>query len=46
MTVDRTNPEEAKNAVMALTKTLFNRIRERITNNVILKFYNFFLVPM
>jgi GTPase Era involved in 16S rRNA processing len=45
---DRTdkNPEEAKAAVSKLAADLFKSIRERITKNVLLKFYNFFLVPM
>lgn len=45
---DRTDksPEEAKQAVSKLAADLFKSIRERITKNVLLKFYNFFLVPM
>jgi hypothetical protein len=45
---DRTdkNPEDAKVAVSKLAADLFKSIRERITKNVLLKFYNFFLVPM
>lgn len=40
------NAEEAKSAVSKLAADLFKSIRERITKNVLLKFYNFFLVPM
>lgn len=40
------NPEEMVQAVSKLTNDIFTTIRERITNNVILKFYNFFLVPL
>lgn len=40
------NAEEAKAAVSKLAADLFKSIRERITKNVLLKFYNFFLVPM
>eukprot|EP00727_Mastigamoeba_balamuthi_P003782 m51a1_g13400 putative dynamin like protein (824) ;mRNA; r:10595-14065 len=32
--------------VVDLTKRQFGRIKDRITRNVLLKFYNFFLVPM
>jgi hypothetical protein len=32
--------------VDSLAKELFTRLRERITKNVLLKFYNFLLVPM
>jgi hypothetical protein len=38
--------DETKNAVSSLAGQLFKNIRERITKNVMLKFYNFFLVPM
>lgn len=32
--------------VVQLTTQLFDRIKERIIRNVLLKFYNFFFVPM
>jgi hypothetical protein len=35
-----------KQAVSRLASDLFKSIRDRITKNVMLKFYNFFLVPM
>jgi len=38
--------DETKQAVSSLAGQLFKNIRERITKNVMLKFYNFFLVPM
>lgn len=38
--------DETKQAVATLAGQLFKNIRERITKNVMLKFYNFFLVPM
>ncbi len=44
--MDRSDAEETKKAVDALAKDLFTRLRERITKNVLLKFYNFLLVPM
>jgi len=40
------NNNDTKNAVADLSNELFKSIRERITKNVLLKFYNFFLVPM
>ncbi|KAL6077942.1 Dynamin like protein [Balamuthia mandrillaris] len=44
--MDRTDAEETKKAVEQLTKELFTRLRDRITKNILLKFYNFLLVPM
>lgn len=40
------NPEDTKAAVSKLATDLFNSIRDRITKNVMLKFFNFFLVPV
>jgi len=44
--MDRADAEETKKSVDNLAKELFNRLRERITKNVLLKLYNFLLVPM
>ncbi|EGG22757.1 dynamin like protein [Cavenderia fasciculata] len=38
--------QDTKSTVEHLTTQLFDTIRKRITKNVLLKFYNFFLVPM
>jgi len=38
--------EDPKKAVMKLATDLFNQIRDRILKNILLKSYNFFLVPM
>lgn len=46
MPVERNDGEDTKNAVVNLSTELFNSLRDRITKNVLLKFYNFFLVPM
>jgi len=46
MPLERNDHDETKSAVSELSKELFNSIRDRITKNVLLKFYNFFLVPM
>jgi len=40
------NQEDTKAAVVDLSKQLFASLRSRIMKNVLLKFYNFFLVPM
>jgi hypothetical protein len=40
------NPDEIKQSVAKLASDLFKNIRDRITKNVMLKFYNYFLVPM
>ena len=40
------NQEDTKTAVVDLSKQLFSSLRGRIMKNVLLKFYNFFLVPM
>jgi hypothetical protein len=40
------NPDEIKQSVAKLASELFRNIRDRITKNVMLKFYNYFLVPM
>lgn len=40
------NPELSLKAVSKLASDLFNSIRDRISTNVILKLYNFFLVPI
>ncbi|EFA84098.1 dynamin like protein [Heterostelium album PN500] len=42
----RTDHQDTKSTVELLTTQLFDTIRKRITKNVLLKFYNFFLVPM
>jgi len=44
--MDRTDADETKKAVDNLASQLFTRLRDRITKNVLLKFYNFLLVPM
>jgi hypothetical protein len=44
--LDRSDAEETKKAVDSLARELFTRLRERITKNILLKFYNFLLVPM
>jgi len=44
--MDRSDAEETKRAVDSLARDLFERLKERITKNVLLKFYNFLLVPM
>jgi len=40
------SPSDTKDAVTNLAAKLFDDLRERITKNVLLKFYNFFLVPI
>lgn len=40
------SPELSLKAVSSLASDLFNSIRDRISTNVILKLYNFFLVPV
>ncbi|KAN0039651.1 hypothetical protein ACTA71_007452 [Dictyostelium dimigraforme] len=42
----RNDHHETKTAVCQLATKLFDSIRQRITKNVLLKLYNFFLVPM
>ena len=44
--LERNDQEDTKSAVVNLATDLFNELRDRITKNVLLKFYNFFLVPM
>jgi len=44
--MDRADAEETKKSVDGLAKELFVRLRDRITKNVLLKLYNFLLVPM
>lgn len=46
LTIPDKNADEAKAAVSKLATDLFHSIRDRITKNVMLKFYNFFLVPI
>jgi len=46
MPVERNDQDDTKIAVVNLATELFNSLRDRITKNVLLKFYNFFLVPM
>lgn len=43
--MDRNDPD-TKRAVVDLSTELFKDLQKRITKNVLLKFYNFFLVPM
>lgn len=38
--------KDSKKFVETLSRKLFNEIRQRITKNVLLKCYNFFLVPL
>ena len=38
--------KDTRKMVDALAKKLFNDIRQRLTKNVLLKCYNFFLVPL
>jgi len=40
------DPEEAKKQVAEKSQAVFNSLRDRIVKNVLLKFYNFFLVPI
>eukprot|EP01092_Planopodium_desertum_P011218 TRINITY_DN5126_c0_g2_i1.p1 TRINITY_DN5126_c0_g2~~TRINITY_DN5126_c0_g2_i1.p1 ORF type:complete len:772 (+),score=212.08 TRINITY_DN5126_c0_g2_i1:32-2347(+) len=40
------DPEEAKKQVAEKSQLVFNSLRERIVKNILLKFYNFFLVPI
>jgi len=40
------NKEDIKKTVLSLATELFNKIRARIIKNILLKSYNFFLVPM
>lgn len=44
--LDRSGQEDTKKVVLELAKQLFETLKTRITKNVMLKFYNFFLVPM
>jgi len=44
--IDRNDHEDTKTTVVQLAKQLFTTLRQRITKNVLLKFYNFFLVPI
>jgi len=44
--LERNDLEDTKTAVVHLATELFSELRDRITRNVLLKFYNFFLVPM
>jgi len=44
--LERSDQEDTKTAVVNLATDLFKELRDRITKNVLLKFYNFFLVPM
>jgi len=46
MPLERNDLDDTKAAVVHLSTELFNELRDRITKNVLLKFYNFFLVPM
>jgi hypothetical protein len=43
---DRAQGDEARKAVLDLATELFEETRQRIVSNVLLKFYNFFLVPL
>jgi ribosomal protein S7 len=44
--LDSTNEEEVRKAVEKLANKVFEDTKKRICKNVILKFYNFFLIPM
>jgi hypothetical protein len=44
--LERNDQEDTRTAVVNLSKELFSQLRDRITKNVLLKFYNFFLVPL
>jgi len=44
--LERNNQDDTKTAVVKLATDIFILLRSRITQNVLLKFYNFFLVPM
>jgi len=44
--LERNDQDDTKTAVVKLATDIFNQLRDRITQNVLLKFYNFFLVPM
>jgi len=44
--LERNDQDDTKTAVVKLATDIFNLLRDRITSNVLLKFYNFFLVPM
>eukprot|EP01116_Phalansterium_solitarium_P012696 TRINITY_DN2920_c0_g3_i1.p1 TRINITY_DN2920_c0_g3~~TRINITY_DN2920_c0_g3_i1.p1 ORF type:complete len:831 (+),score=329.51 TRINITY_DN2920_c0_g3_i1:129-2621(+) len=46
LSLERTDQDDLKTAVVDLSTQLFLKQRERITKNVMLKFYNFFLVPI
>lgn len=46
MNFSEKNPEEAMKSVVKLATELFNTIRDRLTKNIMLKFYNYMLVPM
>ena len=41
-----TTPEATKKVVVEMAQEIFDRISKRILRNVLLKFYNFFLVPI
>jgi len=43
---DRNDEEETRKVVEDLSKELFERLKQRIVKNVLLKFYNFLLVPI
>eukprot|EP01118_Nematostelium_gracile_P015485 TRINITY_DN6219_c0_g1_i1.p1 TRINITY_DN6219_c0_g1~~TRINITY_DN6219_c0_g1_i1.p1 ORF type:complete len:824 (-),score=312.45 TRINITY_DN6219_c0_g1_i1:78-2549(-) len=44
--LERNDLDDTKTAVVTLATNIFNDSRDRITRNVLFKFYNFFLVPM
>ncbi len=44
--VDVAQPEELRRAVVAMSRHIFARVRQRVTKNTLLKVYNFLLVPM
>jgi hypothetical protein len=44
--VERNDQDDTKTAVVNMSTDIFKELRDRITRNVLLKFYNFFLVPM
>jgi len=46
LSVTATTPEEIYKQVVNITPAIWKSIRTRITKNIILKFYNFFLLPI
>lgn len=46
MPVDSSNPDKIKASVTKFAGLVFEELKSRICKNVMLKFYNFFLIPM